>query len=75
MEVRRKFNKTVYFGELPNGKCCSLTGEPDNTDMKITYIVDIEGKESNAVLLYNGGISVFNEMQEVIPIDGAFEID
>lgn len=75
MEVRRKFNKTVYFGELPNGKCFSLTGEPDNTYMKTTYIVDIEGKEWNAVLLYNGDISVFNEMQEVIPINGAFEID
>lgn len=75
MEIRRKFNKTVYFGELPQGKCFSLNGEPDNTYMKTTYIVDVEGKEWNAVLLYNGDISVFNEMQEVIPINGAFEID
>lgn len=36
MEIRRKFNKTVYFGELPQGKCFSLNSEPDNTYMKTT---------------------------------------
>ena len=75
MEVRRKFNETVYFRELSNGECFSLTDEPDDTYMKITYIVDVEGKEWNAVRLYDGDVSVFNECQEVIPISGAFEID
>ena len=75
MEIRRKFNETVYFRELSNGECFSLTGEPYDTYMKITCIVDVEGKEWNAARLYDGDASVFNEMQEVIPINGAFEID
>lgn len=75
MKVCRKFNKTVYFGELSHGDCFSLTGEPDDTYMKITCIVDVEDKEWNAVRLYDGDISVFSEWQEVIPINGTFEID
>ena len=75
MEVRRKLNKTVYFSELFHGECFSLTGEPDDTYMKITCIIDVEGKEWNAVRLYDGDVSVFNECQEVIPISGAFEMD
>ena len=75
MEIRRKFNKTVYFRELSHGDCFSFTGEPDDIYMKITCIIDIEGKEWNAVRLYDGDISAFNEWQEVIPIDGTFEID
>lgn len=75
MEVRRKLNKTVYFSELFHGECFSWTGEPDDIYMKMTCIIDVEGKEWNAVRLYNGAASVFNECQEVIPINGAFEID
>lgn len=75
MEVRRKFNETVYFGEIFNGECFSLTGEPDDTYMKITCIIDVEGKGWNAVRLYDGDVSVFNERQKVIPINGTFEID
>lgn len=75
MEVRRKLNKTVYFRELSRGDCFSLTGEPDDIYMKMTCIIDVEGKEWNAVRLYNGDASVFNEEQKVIPIDGTFEID
>lgn len=43
--------------------------------MKMTCIIDVEGKEWNAVHLSNGDASVFNEEQKVIPIDGTFEID
>lgn len=75
MEVRRKFNETIYFGELFNGECFFLSGDPDDIYMKTTCIVDVEGKEWNAVRLYNGDASAFNEKQKVIPIDGTFEID
>lgn len=76
MEIRRKFNETIiYFKELFNGECFFLSGDPDDIYMKITCIVDVEGKEWNAVRLSNGDASVFNELQEVIPIDGVFEID
>lgn len=75
MEVRRKFNETVYFREILNGECFSLSGNPKDTYMKITCIVDVEGKEWNAVRLYDGDASVFNEWEEVVPIDGTFEID
>lgn len=43
--------------------------------MKMTCIIDVEGKEWNAVRLYNGDASAFNEKQKVIPIDGTFETD
>lgn len=76
MEIRRKVNETIiYFKELFNGECFSLSGDPDDIYMKITCIVDVEGKEWNAVRLYNGDASVFNKEQKVIPIDGTFEID
>ena len=75
MEIRKKLNETVYFGELFNGECFSLSGDPDDIYMKMTCIIDVEGKEWNAVRLYDGDVSVFNECQEVIPISGAFEID
>lgn len=75
MKVCKKVNEIVYFRELSNGECFSLTGEPDDTYMKITWIVDVGGKEWNAVRLCDGDASVFNEMQKVIPIDGTFEID
>lgn len=75
MEIRKKLNETVYFKELFNGECFSLTGDLDDTYMKMTCIIDVEGKEWNAVRLYNGDASVFNKEQKVIPIDGTFEID
>lgn len=75
MEIRKKLNETVYFKELFNGECFSLTGDLDDTYMKMTCIIDVEGKEWNAVRLSNGDASVFNEEQKVIPIDGTFEID
>lgn len=74
MEICKKLNETVYFKELFNGECFSLTGELDGTYMKMTCIIDVEGKEWNAVRLYNGDASVFNDRQKVIPIDGTFEI-
>lgn len=75
MEVRRKFNKTVYFGELPQGKCFSLNGDLDTIYMKISPVKDSDYKEWNAVRLCDGDISTFHELQEVIPISGVFEID
>lgn len=52
-----------------------LSGDPDDVYMKMTCIIDVEGKEWNAVRLYNGDASAFNEKQKVIPIDGTFETD
>lgn len=76
MEIRRKsYNKTVEYRMITRGDCFALSDETDAIYMRASPIVDSEGKEWNAIRLYDGDMSTFNDFQEVIPIDGAFEID
>lgn len=75
MEIRRKFNKSVYYREIVRGECFALSNEVDAIYMRISPVEDIEGREWNAVRLYNGDVSVFNDFQEVIPINSVLEID
>lgn len=76
MEIRRKsYNKTIEYHMITRGECFALSDETDSIYMKISPIEDSDYKEWNAVRLCDGDVSVFNDFQEVIPINGAFEID
>lgn len=76
MEIRRKsYNKTVEYRMITRGDCFALSDEIDSIYMKISPIEDAEGREWNAVRLYDGDMLTFNDFQEVIPIRGVFEID
>lgn len=76
MEIRRKsYNKTVEYHMITRGECFALSDEIDAIYMRISPVEDSEGREWNAIRLYNGDISTFNEFQEVIPIDSVLEID
>lgn len=76
MEIRRKsYNKSVEYCTITCGDCFALTDGMDAIYMRTTTIIDDDGSEWNAVCLYNGRMMAFNDFQEVIPIDGAFEID
>ena len=76
MEIRRKsYNKTIEYRMITRGDCFALSDEIDTVYMRTSPIIDGEGGEWNAVRLYDGDITAFNDFQEVIPIDGAFEID
>lgn len=75
MEIRRKFNKTVEYHTITRGECFALSDETDSIYMKISPIEDRDYKEWNAVRLYNGDVSMFNDFQEVIPVNSVLEID
>ena len=76
MEIRRKsYNKSVEYRTITCGDCFALTDEMDAIYMRTTAIIDDEGSEWNAIRLYDGDMTAFNDFQEVIPINGAFEID
>ena len=75
MEIRRKFNKSVEYRMISRGDCFALSNEIDDIYMKISPIEDRDYKGWNAVRLYDGDISVFNDFQEVIPINSVLEID
>lgn len=76
MEIRRKpYNKTVEYHMITRGECFALSDEIDTIYMKISPIEDRDYKGWNAVRLYDGDISVFNDFQEVIPINSVLEID
>lgn len=75
MEIRRKFNKSVEYRTITYGDCFTLSGETDTIYMRTSPIIDGEGNEWNAVRLYDGDMTTFNDFHEVIPIDGVFEID
>lgn len=75
MEIRRKFNGSVCYSEIVRGECFALSDEIDTIYMKIRPIEDSDHKGWDAIRLSDGDVSVFDDFQEVIPIDGAFEID
>ena len=76
MEIRRKsYNKTVEYRMITRGDCFALSDKINDIYMRTSTIVDDEGSEWNAICLYDGGMTAFNDFQEVIPINGAFEID
>lgn len=75
MEIRRKFNKSVEYRMISRGDCFALSNEIDDIYMKISPIEDRDYKGWNAVRLYDGDISVFNDFQEVISINSVLEID
>nr|DAF81658.1 MAG TPA: hypothetical protein [Caudoviricetes sp.] len=75
MEIRRKFNKSVEYRMISRGDCFTLSDKIDDIYMKISSIEDSDCREWNAVRLCDGDVTVFHELQEVIPISGVFEID
>lgn len=76
MEIRRKsYNKTVEYHMITRGDCFALSNEINDIYMRTGTIIDDEGSEWNAIRLYDGDMTAFNDFQEVIPINGAFEID
>lgn len=76
MEIHRKsYNKTVEYHTITRGECFALSNEIDDIYIKISPIEDTDYREWNAVRLYNGDVSMFNDFQEVIPVNSVLEID
>lgn len=76
MEIRRKsYNKTVEYHMITRGDCFALSDEVDAIYMRTSTIIDDDGSEWNAVCLYNGSMTAFNDFQEVIPVNSVLEID
>lgn len=76
MEIHRKsYNKTVEYHTITRGECFALSDGIDAIYMRTSTIIDDDGNEWNAVCLYDGGMTAFNDFQEVIPVNSVLEID
>lgn len=77
MKIRRdNYAKTVKYRALVCGDVFYLPYDREHTIyMVMESIIDIEGKEWNAVSLDEGEASVFNLDQDVVVVNGAFVVD